>query len=175
MAFWNRKNQITPEFEEYYMAEKKERAGMAWLLAVITLMVSVVAVIAIFLGGRWTYRKIAHKDSKTTVATTETQPAAQAEDQTPATSAPTTTPPATTPPVTTTPTTTAPAKTTPTTPAVTPTPAVTTPPKTTTPTPAPAKVTTLPNSGPGDVALWAVSVALIAAAAHYTVLRRKVQ
>ena len=88
MAFWNRnKNTVTPEFEEYYMAEKKERVGLAWLLALVTLFASVIAVIGLFFGGRWLYRKINKRndnkvaltqisgDEKKDTSSTDTQPA----------------------------------------------------------------------------------------------------
>ncbi len=63
MAFFRRKNQETTEevpaeIQEYYQAEKRERTGVAWLLALVTLVVTVLLAAALFFGGRWIYRNV---------------------------------------------------------------------------------------------------------------------
>ena len=60
MAFWNRKkkNDLANEFREYYQPAGNERTGLAWVLALITLICSVFLIVSLFWGGRWVYRKI---------------------------------------------------------------------------------------------------------------------
>ncbi len=75
MGFFNRKHtnrqSLPDEIGEYYQSEKRERAGLSWLLTLFTLLLTAGLVVLMFLGGRWAYRKISG-DSKTPVATTET-------------------------------------------------------------------------------------------------------
>ncbi len=74
MAFFNRKKADTtvlPEIERYYEAEKHERAGMAWLLAIVSIACVALVLIGLFFGGRWIYRKAAHTDKQTGVSTTK--------------------------------------------------------------------------------------------------------
>lgn len=69
MALFNRrsKTDVPEEIQEYYQTEKRERAGIAWLLAFGTLIVTIVLAAAIFFAGRWAYRKIAgNNDTPTT-------------------------------------------------------------------------------------------------------------
>lgn len=51
--------------EEYYEPERKERSGVAWLLAIGTLIVTVLLATGLFFAGRWTYRQIAGTDGNT--------------------------------------------------------------------------------------------------------------
>lgn len=44
--------------EEYYNTQPKERAGVAWLLAFGTLIVTVVIAAGLFFAGRWVYRQV---------------------------------------------------------------------------------------------------------------------
>lgn len=67
MALFRRKNQDTTEevpaeVQEYYQAEKRERTGIAWLLALVTLVVTVLLAAALFFGGRWIYRNVFNSD-----------------------------------------------------------------------------------------------------------------
>ncbi len=66
--------QVPAEIQEYYQAERRERAGVAWLLALGTLLATVLLAVGLFFGGRWIYRKVTHKN--TPVATTS-QPSNQ--------------------------------------------------------------------------------------------------
>lgn len=66
MAIWpfNRNKQassgseLPQEVQEYYQAEKRERVGIAGLLAFGTLVLTVVLAIGLFFGGRWLYRTV---------------------------------------------------------------------------------------------------------------------
>lgn len=82
MAFWNRKKNpntdVPVEIQEYYQTEKRERAGIAWLLALGTLIVTIALAVAIFFAGRWVYRQIAGDDNNTT-ETAQTQNENQSE------------------------------------------------------------------------------------------------
>lgn len=76
MAIWpfNRKKTTTtatsvpPEVQDYYNAQHRERVGVAWLIAVASLMVCIVLVVGIFFGGRWAYRKVVNKNPGDQVA-----------------------------------------------------------------------------------------------------------
>jgi hypothetical protein len=80
MAIWpfNRKQKqpttntsIPAEVQDYYNAQHRERVGVAWLIAVVSLLISVAVVIGLFFGGRWAYRKIVHKKPSEPIAVQE--------------------------------------------------------------------------------------------------------
>lgn len=87
MALFKRKKTdkaVLPEIEKYYNAEKRERAGLAWLLALTSVAVVALLIIGAFFGGRWVYRK-ATDTNKTPVATvtdSETDASNNQEDST---------------------------------------------------------------------------------------------
>lgn len=60
---------MPPEVQEYYQAERRERTGIAWLLAVGTLIVTILLVLALFFGGRWIYQKLTRRDNTNTTQT----------------------------------------------------------------------------------------------------------
>ncbi len=65
---------VPTEVQDYYQSERRERIGIAWLLALATLVTTVVLAVGLFFGGRWVYRKVAQKSNKpTTVATQNNQ------------------------------------------------------------------------------------------------------
>lgn len=64
--FKRNKTNLPVEVQEYYQSEKRQRVGIAWVLAAGTLIVTVMIAVAVFFGGRWVYRKIANKDNTTT-------------------------------------------------------------------------------------------------------------
>jgi len=67
MAIFNRRNNqanVPAEIQEYYQAERRERAGVAWLLAIGTLVVTILLAVGIFFGGRWVYRSITDNNKK---------------------------------------------------------------------------------------------------------------
>ncbi|GAC1387937.1 MAG: hypothetical protein NVS1B7_1990 [Candidatus Saccharimonadales bacterium] len=47
---------LPKEVQNYYQAEKRERIGVASLLAIGTLIITVVLAFGIFFGGRWAWR-----------------------------------------------------------------------------------------------------------------------
>ena len=53
---------VPEEIQNYYQSERRDRSGVAWLLALGTLMVTLVVAFGLFFGGRWAYRKIANRD-----------------------------------------------------------------------------------------------------------------
>jgi hypothetical protein len=66
---FKRKNNKTTiaELEEYYANQNQNRTRplRAWLLAFVTLIVTVVLIVALFLAGRWLYSTLFNKDSET--------------------------------------------------------------------------------------------------------------
>lgn len=67
MALFRRtkKDSVLPEVDKYYEAERRDRAGLAWLLALISIGVVALVIIGAFLGGRWAYRQITKDDNET--------------------------------------------------------------------------------------------------------------
>lgn len=59
LSFFKRNKQDTDvlptEVREYYENERRERTGVAWLLALGTLVLTFVIAAALFFGGRWAY------------------------------------------------------------------------------------------------------------------------
>ncbi len=54
---FSRKDKTTiAELEEYYANQKKRRTGTAWLMALISLIITIAVIVLLFLGGRWVYR-----------------------------------------------------------------------------------------------------------------------
>jgi hypothetical protein len=93
MAFWNRnKVTVTPEFEEYYMAERHERNGLAWLLALVSFAVSLAIILLLFVGGKWAYRRMTHADKKGVVATSDAGSSTDKSTPDPSPAAPTPSP-----------------------------------------------------------------------------------
>jgi hypothetical protein len=75
MAWFNRRKQNTDvlpeEVREYYQTERRERNGMAWLLAAATLVVTFIIAAGLFFGGRWAYRAVFNNDDKKTASNTD--------------------------------------------------------------------------------------------------------
>lgn len=63
---------VLPEIEKYYDAEKRERAGLAWLLALTSVAVVTLMLIGAFFGGRWVYRKVTNTNKTPGVTITDT-------------------------------------------------------------------------------------------------------
>jgi cytoskeletal protein RodZ len=74
MALFNRRKQNTDvlpeEVREYYQSERRERTGVAWLLAVGTLIATFVIAAALFFSGRWVYRTVFNNDDNKNKTTT---------------------------------------------------------------------------------------------------------
>lgn len=51
---------VPEEIQDYYAAERRGRTGIAWLLALATLLTTLALAAALFFGGRWVYRKVHH-------------------------------------------------------------------------------------------------------------------
>lgn len=75
-------NKVLPEVEKYYEAEKRERAGLAWLLAVASVAIVAAVLIGAFFGGRWLYRKYTGKTDNTTVSVETTSQASESQSTT---------------------------------------------------------------------------------------------
>lgn len=68
--FRRRKNQTISELEDYY-ANRNNRTGMAWLMAFVSLLITVAVCAALFFGGRWVYRSLTNdENAEVSVATT---------------------------------------------------------------------------------------------------------
>jgi cytoskeletal protein RodZ len=74
MALFNRRKQNTDvlpeEVREYYQSERRERTGVAWLLAVGTLIATFIIAAALFFSGRWVYRTVFNNDDNKNKTTT---------------------------------------------------------------------------------------------------------
>lgn len=71
---------VPAEVQQYYDAERREHIGVAWLIALLSLTISIALFTGIFFGGRWVYRKVAHKANKpATTAQTETKDTSKTE------------------------------------------------------------------------------------------------
>ena len=170
MALFRRKKQPAqtqiPELQDYYATQKKESTAMAWLLAIGSLVVTVALFIGLFLGGRWLYRSVTNKDDTSNTSTT------QSENKPADNSSNTTTQPnpndsaninsgTVTAPSTGSSTTTAPA------------PGVSPNQTDSTNSSATAANTSLPNSGPGSIAVIFVLTALAGTALYRRILLSK--
>lgn len=124
------------EVQDYYKAEGRERTGMAWLLALATLLVTVLVVLGLFFGGRWVFRKLKNNDKPAPVAVqtdTAKDQGTKAAEPTPNTGDAPTTPTAQTPPAT---------------------------------TPTPARNSNLPSTGPEDTLAIFFAVSVLAYVIH---------
>lgn len=70
MALFNRRrNQSLSELESYYAA-RRGRSGTAWLMALLSLVVTVAILAGLFFGGRWVYRALRDNNGSNTSDTT---------------------------------------------------------------------------------------------------------
>lgn len=69
MALFNRnkKSSVLPEIDKYYDGERRDRTGLAWLLALISVGAVTLLVVGLFLGGRWAYRALTDDSSDVAV------------------------------------------------------------------------------------------------------------
>lgn len=70
---------VPKEVQEFYGAERREHLGMAWVVALVSLFVTVLVLAGIFYGGRWTYRKLTAPSKTETAETAEQERAKQEE------------------------------------------------------------------------------------------------
>lgn len=68
----------TVESASVYDTPPRERNWMAWLLSLVTLLVTVAVIVGLFYGGRWVYRKATGNNNKQ--ATTQNTPASTHEE-----------------------------------------------------------------------------------------------
>ncbi len=61
---------IPNEVQEYYQAERRERVGIAWLLAFATLVTTLLVAVGLFFGGRSIYRRFTEDNKPKPVAVT---------------------------------------------------------------------------------------------------------
>lgn len=62
--FFKRNDKTTiAELEEYYATQKPRRTGMAWFMALLSLLITVAVIVALFFGGRWLYRTFVTNDN----------------------------------------------------------------------------------------------------------------
>lgn len=73
---------LPPEIQAYAQSERRERVGMAWLIGLISLVVTFLVATGLFFGGRWLYRTIAHKDDAKPTAQRENKPKVEEKPQT---------------------------------------------------------------------------------------------
>jgi cytoskeletal protein RodZ len=61
MALFRRKPKeaVLPEVDKYYEGERRDRAGLAWLLALVSVAIVALVIVGVFLAGRWAYRQVA--------------------------------------------------------------------------------------------------------------------
>ena len=168
MALFRKKQvdtaKLPKEIDEYYKAERRERTGMAWLLAIVTVVLTLLLAFVLYFGGRWVYRTVFKKDnSGTTTSQNNTN-----KDQTSVTTKDESNNSTNTP---------SPKPTgqgsSGTTPTPSPTP-VTNPAPVPTPNPTPTtQPQTTPNTGPGDTIAIFVATTAVATAAHYAYLQKR--
>ena len=72
--FGHKKDKTTiAELEEYYanQDQNKSRSGRAWLMAFLSILITIVVIVALFYAGRWAYRAITDDSSNNPTTTTE--------------------------------------------------------------------------------------------------------
>lgn len=158
---------LPDEVQEYYQSGKRERVGVAWLLGIATLCVTLILAMALFFGGRWVYRKIANRNDKPNTTSQIGQNNQNKQNggnsstnqgkQSPTPSTPETKPSTPTPAPT------------------TPAPAPTTIPSTNQPGTSQPAPTTVPNTGPGDVVAIFVLTTVVGTVGFYAYQLRRQQ
>ncbi len=186
MAVWpfNRSNNdkmpngkpVPKEVQQYYASERRERVGLAWLIAFVSLIITTAVILGLFVGGRWVYHKVHTKSTTTAVksnspankntkpqtnnrTTTKPNSSANSSNQSQSTAKPNNNPSSTTTPSASTPSTTAPSTTA-------------SPAAQNQPTASTQKIT---NTGPGQTIGVFLSASLLGAVVYQLYLRRKLR
>jgi uncharacterized protein HemX len=150
---------LPEEVQEYYESGQKERVGVAWLLGLGTLLLTILIAVGLFFGGRWVYQKVTHKDEPAPTSSQTSQSDSKSQEQNKSNSGnnsgssnqPQGSSPAPSNQNQTTPPQSQPSQSQP----------------APTPTPAPATGSATPNTGPGDVFAIALFAAIVGSAAFY--------
>ncbi len=159
---------VPAEFKEYYQTERRERTGMAWLLALGTLLITITLATLLFFGGRWLYRTVTNNDDNQNTeqiqgnqGQVQNNPSeATPEQATPDTGTSSTSTSTPNSPATSTESTTTAGSATPSTPS-------------TNTQVAGSSTNPLPSTGPGDVVALFVATTVLASVAHFTVTTRR--
>jgi hypothetical protein len=73
MPLFKRKDKTTiAELEDYYSNQKKNNTGRAWLMAILSLFITLAVLAGLFFGGQWIYQVITNDDG-VTVTTSDQQ------------------------------------------------------------------------------------------------------
>ncbi len=81
MALFGNQNKKSIEELENYYSGKQQRTGMAWMMAFLSLILTITVLGGLFLGGRWAYRTFVD-DTSDDIAVNETsnvQPSATSD------------------------------------------------------------------------------------------------
>jgi len=148
---------VPEEIREYYESDKKESTGIAWLLALGTLIVTIVLAMMLFFAGRWLYRTVSNRGNNT--GQTTEQAAQDVKDESSTTTPNTNEAPKTNDNSATNTATPSPQAT-----STTPTPSTTS--ASTTAMATAGKTKPLPNTGPGNVLEVFVAVSLLGFLVH---------
>lgn len=62
---------VSSDVDDYYRSERRERVGLAWLLAFGSLIATLLIALVLFYGVRFVYHKVHHTNNGGTTATTE--------------------------------------------------------------------------------------------------------
>lgn len=63
MALFRKKEKTTiAELEEYYANQKTKRSAKAWLMALLSLLITIAVIVALFFAGRWVYNTFFNND-----------------------------------------------------------------------------------------------------------------
>lgn len=87
MALFNRRKKtdlnLPPEVQAYSQAEHRQRMGMAWLVGIVSLVITVFVLTGLFFGGRWLYREIANgnSDGKETASQSQSESEKEKEQE----------------------------------------------------------------------------------------------
>lgn len=76
MAFFRRKSEVieeVPELEQYY-AERRTGNVWGWVMALVTMALTVLIIVGLFYGGRWVYRELNNQDAAKPTVTAPANP-----------------------------------------------------------------------------------------------------
>ncbi len=74
---------LPPEVKAYAQAEHRERVGMAWLVGIVSLLISLGFLALIYFGSVWIYRKVTGTENKQPTTSETTKKESDTKEQTP--------------------------------------------------------------------------------------------